>query len=154
MHTRNSERTSIGRYEGMDLDLDLDLKGGATEVEAGRGARGVGGLEVGRAISEPSVAQWLTGAIQPTASASVVSGLSIVSTYNLTGVCLTQLAKYRLVLPVIRISNGRSCHCYSLLLTFQKRFAASAISLFAQIPFSAHSISECNFLVNKLNTLA
>ena len=48
---------SIGRYEGMDLDL----KGGRTRWQ-GR----LGGLEVGRAISEPSVAQWLTGAIQPT----------------------------------------------------------------------------------------
>lgn len=48
---------SIGRYEGMDLDL----KGGRTRWQ-GR----LGGLEVGRAISEPSVAQWLTGAVQPT----------------------------------------------------------------------------------------
>jgi len=46
------------RYEGMDLDL----KGGTTWKE------GVEGSEVGWAISEPSVAQWLTGAIQPTAS--------------------------------------------------------------------------------------
>lgn len=46
------------RYEGMDLDL----KGGITWKE------GVEGSEVGWAISEPSVAQWLTGAIQPTAS--------------------------------------------------------------------------------------
>lgn len=58
MYARYSERTeSIGRYEGMDLDL----KGGRTRRQ-GR----LGGLEVGRAISEPSVAQWLTGAIQPT----------------------------------------------------------------------------------------
>lgn len=34
---------------------------------AERGGEGrLGGLEVGRAISEPSVAQWLTGAVQPT----------------------------------------------------------------------------------------
>lgn len=46
------------RYEGMDLDL----KGGTTWKE------GAEGSEVGWAISEPSVAQWLTGAIQPTAS--------------------------------------------------------------------------------------
>lgn len=55
---------SIGRYEGMDLDL----KGGRTRWQ-GR----LGGLEVGRAISEPSVAQWLTGAIQPTYLAASTS---------------------------------------------------------------------------------
>lgn len=55
---------SIGRYEGMDLDL----KGGRTRWQ-GR----LRGLEVGRAISEPSVAQWLTGAIQPTSSCLYLS---------------------------------------------------------------------------------
>lgn len=111
MYAGNSERTeSIGRYEGMDLDL----KGGRTRVGGAEWGRRVGGLEVGRAISEPSVAQWLTGGYTTyyrrpaTASASAVSGLAIVSTYNLIGICLTQLPKYRLVLPLIRISNGRS----------------------------------------------
>lgn len=60
------------------------------EWGAGGGeGRRVGGLEVGRAISEPSVAQWLTGGYTTyyrrpatTASASAVSGPAIVSTYN------------------------------------------------------------------------
>lgn len=104
---------SIGRYEGMDLDL----KGGRTRRQGQ-----LGGLEVGRAISEPSVAQWLTGAIQPTAvaSTSAVSGFSIVSTYNLIGICLTRLPKQRLVLPLIRISNDTITTRYYR--RFKKRF--------------------------------
>lgn len=100
----------------------------------GGGGRRVGGLEVGRAISEPSVAQWLTGGYTTyyrrpatTASASAVSGPAIVSTYNLIGICLTQLAKYRLVLPLIRISNGRF-HSIPPLVSYRRfvnrRFAA------------------------------
>lgn len=123
------------RCSGIERDWEVSEGGQGGETRNGRADQalrrdgfgfegwhttwkeGVEGSEVGWAISEPSVAQWLTGAIQPTA-ASPLPFLSLLLpryplSIHLWFLCVYTRMPYsagkrnRHALPLIRISAGR-----------------------------------------------